>query len=64
MVNKIWTTSEANTPASTADQVQPKKAFGNVRGAMMTSSKIKVLVPNALFKLLFPFRELLMFSSV
>ena len=32
MVNKIWTTSEANTAASTADQVQPKKAFGNVRG--------------------------------
>jgi hypothetical protein len=39
MVNKIWTTSDANTPASTADHVQPKKALGTVRETMTISSK-------------------------
>src|SRR3954453_5476104 len=40
MVNKIWTTSEAKTPASTADQVQPKKGLGNVRAMMNSSGSI------------------------
>src|SRR4051794_4849300 len=34
MVSKIWITSDAKTPASTADHVQPKKALGTVRETM------------------------------
>src|SRR4051794_36977943 len=34
MVSKIWITSDAKTPASTADHVHPKKALGTVRETM------------------------------
>jgi hypothetical protein len=38
IVRRIWTTSDANTPASTGDHVHPKKAFGIARVAMFGSS--------------------------
>src|SRR5437763_15698138 len=58
MVNRIWRTNEANTPASTADQVQPKKALGTVGVAMMNSSRSTILwLPNAAFTHLFPLRN-------
>src|SRR5437016_677349 len=53
MVNRIWTTSEAKTPASTADQVQPKKALGTVREAMTNSSSNEFRLSNAAIKVLF-----------
>src|SRR5205823_13234133 len=53
MVNRIWTTSEAKTPASTADQVQPKKALVTVREAMTNSSSHKVWNLNAAVKVPF-----------
>src|SRR3954470_90431 len=55
IVNRIWTTSEANTPASTADQVQPKKALGIVREAMTNSSSNEFWHLNAATKV--PFHE-------
>ena len=60
MVNKIWTTSEAKTPASTADQVQPKKALGTVREAMTNSSSNKVWLLNAATNVPFLSEELQM----
>jgi hypothetical protein len=54
MVNKIWTTSDANTPASTADHVQPKKALGTVREAITNPPGNILLLLNAAIKVLFP----------
>src|SRR5215212_10250757 len=54
IVNKIWTTNEANTPARTADQVQPKKPLGTVRGAMIDSPPVRMpRFSNATLKRLF-----------